>query len=281
MNKFLFEQTQPEKADLVNDNVSEFLNTLKNFDGNIIEQKVRGYQYQKIVETFQIGLELLGYRLPRFGVDGLFGPETKSALNKFKEDNKIEFDSNSDGVFNKETSQKMFQILKTKNLKSEDIERYLKKSTTLQNYENEIERSGIENLRDEQYMKLFFDEVFKKLGVTPTSEKMKFFAAWRQAEGGKALNNPFNTTKTMKADGITNYNSVGVKNYPTIDLGIDATVNTLKLTYYQDLMNKLNNNMVTAEELANSPDLKTWGTGRGVSRVLKGGRLNPPPIKRV
>lgn len=281
MKKFLFEQTQPEKADLVNDNVNEFLNTLKNFNGNIIEQKVRGYQYQKIVETFQIGLELLGYRLPRFGVDGLFGPETKSALNKFKEDNKIEFDSNSDGVFNKETSLKMFQILKTKNLKSEDIEMYLKKSITLQNYENEIERSGIENLRDEQYMKLFFDEVFKKLGVVPTNEKMKFFVAWRQAEGGKALNNPFNTTKTMKADGITNYNSVGVKNYPTIDLGIDATVNTLKLRYYQDLMNKLNNNMVTAEELANSPDLKTWGTGRGVSRVLKGGRLNPPPIKRV
>jgi hypothetical protein len=281
MKKFLFEQTQPEKADLVNNNVNEFLNTLKNFNGNIIEQKVRGYQYQKIVETFQIGLELLGYRLPRFGVDGLFGPETKSALNKFKEDNKIEFDSNSDGVFNKETSLKMFQILKTKNLKSEDIEMYLKKSITLQNYENEIERSGIENLRDEQYMKLFFDEVFKKLGVVPTNEKMKFFVAWRQAEGGKALNNPFNTTKTMKADGITNYNSVGVKNYPTIDLGIDATVNTLKLRYYQDLMNKLNNNMVTAEELANSPDLKIWGTGRGVSRVLKGGRLNPPPIKRV
>lgn len=281
MKKLFFEQTQPEKADLVNDNVNEFLNTLKNFNGNIIEQKVRGYQYQKIVETFQIGLELLGYRLPRFGVDGLFGPETKLALNKFKEDNKIVFDSNSNGVFNKETSLKMFQILKTKNLKSEDIEMYLKKSTTLQNYENEIERSGIENLRDEQYMKLFFDEVFKKLGVVPTNEKIKFFVAWRQAEGGKALNNPFNTTKTMKADGITNYNSVGVKNYPTIDLGIDATVNTLKLKYYQDLMNKLNNNMVTAEELANSPDLKTWGTGRGVSRVLKGGRLNPPPIKRV
>lgn len=281
MKKLFFEQTQPEKADLVNDNVNEFLNTLKNFNGDIIEQKVKGYQYQKIVETFQIGLELLGYRLPRFGVDGLFGPETKSALNKFKEDNKIEFDSNSDGVFNKETSLKMFQILKTKNLKSEDIEMYLKKTTTLQNYENEIERSGIENLRDEQYMKLFFDEVFKNLGVTPTNEKIKFFVAWRQAEGGKALNNPFNTTKTMKADGITNYNSVGVKNYPTIDIGIDATVNTLKLRYYQDLMNKLNNNMVTAEELAKSPDLKTWGTGTGVSRVLKGGRLNPPPIKRV
>jgi hypothetical protein len=281
MKKLFFEQTQPEKTDLVNDNVNEFLNTLKNFNGDIIEQKVKGYQYQKIVETFQIGLELLGYRLPRFGVDGLFGPETKSALNKFKEDNKIEFDSNSDGVFNKETSLKMFQILKTKNLKSEDIEMYLKKTTTLQNYENEIERSGIENLRDEQYMKLFFDEVFKKLGVTPTNEKIKFFVAWRQAEGGKALNNPFNTTKTMKADGITNYNSVGVKNYPTIDIGIDATVNTLKLRYYQDLMNKLNNNMVTAEELAKSPDLITWGTGTGVSRVLKGGRLNPPPIKRV
>jgi hypothetical protein len=40
--------------------------------------------FQKEVESMQIGLILLGYELPRFGVDGLFGPETASAVRKFK-----------------------------------------------------------------------------------------------------------------------------------------------------------------------------------------------------
>jgi murein DD-endopeptidase MepM/ murein hydrolase activator NlpD len=31
----------------------------------------------------QIGLILLGYDLPRFGVDGLFGPETAAAVKEF------------------------------------------------------------------------------------------------------------------------------------------------------------------------------------------------------
>jgi hypothetical protein len=278
--KILNEQNEPETADLVTDNVNEFLNTLKNFNGKIIQEKVGGYKFQKIVETFQISLEILGYSLPRYGVDGLFGPETTSALNKFKQDNGIEFNPNDKGLFDEQTSTKMYELLKTKNLKSEDIERFLSKTTNLQDYQEELQKNGIEKLNDSQYMKLFFDETFKKLGITPTDEKLKFFMAWRQAEGGKAANNPFNTTKTMREEGITNYNSVGVKNYPTIDVGILATVNTLKLKYYQDLMNKLNNNMVTAEELANSPDLKTWGTGSLVKRVLKSGNINPPPIKR-
>jgi biotin carboxyl carrier protein len=44
---------------------------------------------QTQVEAVQIGLELLGYHLPIHGVDGLFGPETASAVNKYKKDNNI------------------------------------------------------------------------------------------------------------------------------------------------------------------------------------------------
>jgi hypothetical protein len=39
--------------------------------------------FQKEVETMQIGLVLLGYELPSHGIDGLFGPETASAVSKF------------------------------------------------------------------------------------------------------------------------------------------------------------------------------------------------------
>ena len=55
---------------------------------------------------------------------------------------------------------------------------------------------------------------------------MLFMYAWRQAEGGKAKNNPFNTT--FKMPGATSYNSIGVKNYETPEKGIEATCKTLK-----------------------------------------------------
>jgi peptidoglycan hydrolase-like protein with peptidoglycan-binding domain len=51
--------------------------------------------YQKNVELIQIGLILLGYELPRHGVDGLFGPETAEAVRKYKEENKIVSESTS------------------------------------------------------------------------------------------------------------------------------------------------------------------------------------------
>ena len=79
----------PEKADLVDDNVRKFLNDLKSIDHEISEQKFGTMQYQKEVELVQIGLVLLGYELPVHGVDGLFGPETASAVRKYKTDNNI------------------------------------------------------------------------------------------------------------------------------------------------------------------------------------------------
>ena len=79
----------PEKADLVDDNVRKFLNDLKSIDHEVSEQKFGSMEYQKEVELIQIGLVLLGYELPVHGVDGLFGPETAAAVRKYKTDNNI------------------------------------------------------------------------------------------------------------------------------------------------------------------------------------------------
>ena len=79
------------KADLVSNDVDDFYNTLEDLsktDG-LTQQEGNQITYQKDVETMQMALVLLGYELPRFGVDGRFGPETARAVEAFKKDNSI------------------------------------------------------------------------------------------------------------------------------------------------------------------------------------------------
>ena len=125
----------------------------------------------------------------------------------------------------------------------------------------------------------FFIEILNGIGAPITKENLKFLAAWRQAEGGTASNNPFNTTYKLDADSKkTDYNSVGVKNYTNKTYGIAATTKTLKLPYYKNIVKGLQNN-IGAKNIANNTDeLKTWGTGAGVARVLNGGKVKPPSI---
>lgn len=89
--KNINESDDPKKADLVNDNVNDFYNTLNSIAqmGGLTQQKSGSMNYQKNVETLQIALKLLGYELPKYGIDGLFGPETANAVTMFKKDNNI------------------------------------------------------------------------------------------------------------------------------------------------------------------------------------------------
>jgi hypothetical protein len=75
----------PKKADLVSSDVEEFYNTLQRASESegISQQESGSMTFQKEVESMQVGLILLGYELPNHGVDGLFGPETATAVNKF------------------------------------------------------------------------------------------------------------------------------------------------------------------------------------------------------
>jgi peptidoglycan hydrolase-like protein with peptidoglycan-binding domain len=88
----------PTKADLVSSDVNDFYLTLENLsktDG-ITQQEAGQISYQKDVETMQMALVLLGYELPRFGIDGKYGPETGRAVDNFKKDNSILSESASE-----------------------------------------------------------------------------------------------------------------------------------------------------------------------------------------
>jgi hypothetical protein len=125
----------------------------------------------------------------------------------------------------------------------------------------------------------FYKKVLQCLGAKPTKGNMSFMYAWRQSEGGKATFNPFNTTKNMP--GATIYNSHKVKNYQSMEDGVRATCETLKLGYYSDILNGLKND-VGLYELSRMEGLKKWGTGKLLAKVadgyLAGATPKPGPI---
>lgn len=131
----------------------------------------------------------------------------------------------------------------------------------------------------------FFQAVLVGIGAPITKNNLDYLYAWRQAEGGRATFNPFNTT--LKRDGATNYNSVGVKNYISEQQGIEATVSTLldnRHHRYDAILSALKTDsdpMVTAEALVLSP----WGTGELAKKVISGYQSGatpkPPAITRA
>jgi hypothetical protein len=124
----------------------------------------------------------------------------------------------------------------------------------------------------------FYKAILRGLGVKETPEKIKFLQAWRQGEGGQARNNPFNTSKDVPGTADTKYNSHGVRNYPDRQTGLAATIATLKLSHYKEILDLLKKDTVKAIDLARTAALKKWGTGEMVKKVLASGKINPPDI---
>lgn len=111
-------------------------------------------------------------------------------------------------------------------------------------------------------------QILLGVGAPLTPSNLSYVNAWQQAEGGRATNNPFNTTQPL--GNASSYNSVGVRNYPTPQAGIQATIDTLKNGRYGNIIAALrqgNDPMAAANALAASP----WGTGSLVQKILGGG----------
>jgi LAS superfamily LD-carboxypeptidase LdcB/peptidoglycan hydrolase-like protein with peptidoglycan-binding domain len=208
------------------------------------------------VEEIQKKLVDLGYKIGSCGVDGLFGPRTKKGLEDYQEENDLVVSS----AVNQETLESLEKPISKQ-----------KKSSSESRRVSEISKNDKE----------FYGNILKGIGAPITEENLKFFYAWRASEGGKAKNNPFNTTQGMKDDpGISVYgkNKAGVKNYSTSEFGIKATIKTLLNGRYPCIVNGLKND-IGAEKISECFDnLETWGTGDLINKVIKSGSIRNVPI---
>jgi murein DD-endopeptidase MepM/ murein hydrolase activator NlpD len=111
-----------------------------------------------------------------------------------------------------------------------------------------------------------YTSLLTRLGAPATPQTLRFFNAWQRSEGGNAAYNPFNTTQPYQ--GASTYNGVGVRNYPTLQAGVDATAQTITNGHYQSLVRDLRRGadpLTLAHDVASSP----WGTnGSLLERVL-------------
>lgn len=99
--------------------------------------------------------------------------------------------------------------------------------------------------------------------------------AWNACEGndagksGLGINNPFNTT--LDYGGGVSVNSAGVKSYPTLAIGIQATLQTLQASRYSAVVQNLQKGG-TNGAFANAVGSSGWGTsGSCISNALNAG----------
>jgi hypothetical protein len=129
------------------------------------------------------------------------------------------------------------------------------------------------------YLYDFFSKVLKGLSCPVTNENLEFLYAWAAAESrAKNVvhgNNPLNTTFRLSQDkNRTNFNKNAgypVQNYSTFEYGVSATIATLKLSYYRDLVKYLKANepegIAMDEKALNA--LKVWGTTNFANKISK------------
>ena len=146
------------------------------------------------------------------------------------------------------------------------------------------------------------DEAYKRIlsgiGAPINDRTMLFCRIWKDVEGSCATYNPFNTTWTGKYydRGATIYNFAGVKNYASMEDGIQATINTLKLHYYTSIVDKLRAS-ADLGTIYSDPAFVPWGTHRAsllglynsgskggkqhIKKLPQGGREIPRPTPQV
>lgn len=109
------------------------------------------------------------------------------------------------------------------------------------------------SLTYEQYA----NDLCAKMGWAPVIQNIDAIVAWAASENSQAVFNPLDTERVENPD--SNYNSAGVKNYPTLVEGLQAVYDTLTNGLYTNLVNSFkfqNSSGVTTQQIDDSP----WGS---------------------
>jgi hypothetical protein len=125
-----------------------------------------------------------------------------------------------------------------------------------------VTKSGVDPVQ-------FSTDVLGKIGAPVTEQNMAVMQAWIKSEGTRADFNPLATTR--RAEGATDFNSVGVKNFTTYEQGVDTTVGAITNGLYDNVIAALrrgNDAFAVADAIAASP----WGSGTLVREVLESNR---------
>ena len=133
--------------------------------------------------------------------------------------------------------------------------------------------------------------IYGRLGVQVRQSGLSFGGAWAIAEWGArqcdtamgappgssdqgARWNYAATTRTMP--GAWDYNtSAHVKNYPDFATGITAMVETLKLSFYKELVDALGTANVKLQTYGELLAASPWGTGDGIFAAIDTFTANP------
>jgi hypothetical protein len=139
----------------------------------------------------------------------------------------------------------------------------------------------------------YWRDILSGISAPDTQVQRDNMNAWYECEGGTATYNPFNTTEPWP--GATNYNSVGVKNYPSYQAGVSATIATLENGYYPGILAALRNGYNRAS-FAAAVGGSPWGTSGaciatapgnpvggtpGPTGPIKGGTIPNPPVEHA
>ena len=116
--------------------------------------------------------------------------------------------------------------------------------------------------------------------VNPSAQIINEIATWahRESGGGGGMFNPLNTT--LAWPGATDYNSVGVKNYPSYDAGLRASIATFSESQWAGVKAAIDANNTGALAAAVNAEYASWGggpilaAGGMVPRMAKGGRFS-------
>jgi len=110
-------------------------------------------------------------------------------------------------------------------------------------------------------------QFLQALGAPVCQNNLTVMVAWQSQEGTTAGWNPLATT--LPADGATDFNAVGVKNYPSMAIGLAATVDTIQYGLTSDGYGPI----VTALQACAPPDATAAAINQSLwCRGCAGGR---------